>query len=111
MLGKGEIDDEDRRLYFFGPFCLDAAERRLFNDGLLVPLKGKAFDLLELLIAAAGHLRTREQLLHDLWPDTIVTEHSLTTRVSTLRKALGDEGQPSCYVETVHGYGRKVTSA
>lgn len=105
MLGKGKTDDEGHHLYFFGPFCLDAAERRLFNDGRLVLLKGKAFDLLWLLIAAAGHLQTREQLLHDLWPDTIVTEHSLTTRVSTLRKALDDEGQPSRYVETVHGYG------
>src|SRR5205085_2552768 len=41
-------------VYCFGPFRLEAGERRLLRDGQLVPLTSKAFDTLRLLIEGAG---------------------------------------------------------
>ena len=100
-----EIDNENKRIYAFGPFRLDPAERRLSTEGELVPLATKVFDLLFLLIRAPGHLKTREELVEALWPNTIVEEHGLTSRISSLRKALGDEGEVPRYIETVRGHG------
>ncbi|MGH8274111.1 MAG: winged helix-turn-helix domain-containing protein [Gammaproteobacteria bacterium] len=96
---------ENNNLYVFGPFRLNAIERRLTRDGKAVPLARKTFDLLLILIAAAGHLKTREELIEALWPDTIVEEQGLTTKMYALRKALGDDGEAPSYIETVRGVG------
>ncbi|HEX9577481.1 MAG TPA: hypothetical protein VF993_07000 [Myxococcales bacterium] len=44
------------RVYSFGPFRLEVGERRLLRDGQLVPLTGKAFDTLRLLVEGSRHL-------------------------------------------------------
>ena len=95
-----------RHLYMFGPYRLDPPEQRLLRDGQAVPLPPKAFDLLVVLVSRAGSLVTKEQLLQEVWPGTFVEEANLSYTVSMLRKALGDEGEPYRYVETVpkHGY-------
>jgi len=100
-----EIDRQNKEVYAFGPFRLDAAERRLRNGNETVPLATKAFDLLLILIKDAGHLKTRDELVDALWPKAVVEEHGLTTRISALRKALGDEGEVPRYIETVRGHG------
>lgn len=89
----------------FGPFRLDAGERRLYRDGIPIALTPKAFDLLLALVEAPGRLRTREALLSQLWPNTVVEENNLSWNISALRKALGDTGETPLYIETVRGHG------
>lgn len=90
-----------RELYEFGPFRLDPPERLLLREGQPVPLPPKAYDLLVTLIARANRLVTKEELLKEVWPGTFVEEANLSYTVSLLRKALGDEGEPHRYIETV----------
>ena len=90
-----------RHLYTFGPYRLDPPEQRLLRDEQAVPLPPKAFDLLVVLVSRAGSLVTKEQLLQEVWPGAFVEEANLSYTVSMLRKALGDEGEPYRYVETV----------
>jgi DNA-binding winged helix-turn-helix (wHTH) protein len=86
-------------LCVFGPYRLDPRERQLVRDGQTVPLPPKAFDLLVALVARAGHLATKEELLAEVWPGTFVEEANLSYTISLLRKALRDE--PERYIETV----------
>ncbi len=95
----------NNELYIFGPFRLDVAERIVSRAGEPVPLAGKTFDLLQILVENAGHLNSRDTLIEALWPTTIVEENSLSWYVSALRKALGDEGKTPRYIETVRGQG------
>ncbi len=99
------MDRSDNRRYRFGPFRLDGAERRVYRDGEPVPLPRKVFDLLLILVENAGRLKTREELIEGLWPNTIVEEQGLSTRIHALRRALGDEGAVPTYIETVRGVG------
>ncbi|MGA7964298.1 MAG: winged helix-turn-helix domain-containing protein [Gammaproteobacteria bacterium] len=101
---------DPKRLFEFGPFTLEVDERRLLREGKLVPLTAKVFDLLLLLVESPGNLRSRNDLIDALWPNTIVEEHSLTSRISTLRKALGDEEDPPRYIETVRGQGYRFVA-
>lgn len=93
------------RLYEFGPFRLEPAERRLSRNGDAVVLTPKAFDTLSLLVRNHGHLVEKEELLNNLWPDTFVEEGSLSNNVFLLRKALGDSTENPKYIETVPGRG------
>lgn len=91
--------------YLFGPYKLIPDERVLLRDKEKILLTPKSFDLLLLLVEAAGHLKTREELIHALWPTTVVEEANLSWNVRAIRKALGDEGNAPQYIETVRGHG------
>ena len=95
---------EDSGLWEFGAFRLDGRARLLLRDGIPVPLTPKALDVLLYLVRHSGRAVSREELLDAIWPDTIVTDASLTQAVFLVRKALG-ESESSNFVETVPKVG------
>jgi sigma-B regulation protein RsbU (phosphoserine phosphatase) len=100
----------DTNAYEFGPFRLDAAERRLLRDGKPIPLTSKIFDLLLLLVQNSGHLLEKEEIMNEVWPDIIVEENNLTVSMSTLRKALGEEHGQHNYIKTIPKRGYMFTA-
>jgi non-specific serine/threonine protein kinase len=74
--------------YRFGPFELQPDKRRLLKDGATISLRPRAFDLLAALVERAGHLLTKDELLEQLRPKTVVEEAALHVQVSALRKVL-----------------------
>ncbi len=99
---------ENRVLNFrFGPFLLNSAERLLSKDGRRVELRGQPYKILEVLLARAGKLVTRDEIRDTLWPgETFVDfEHGLNTSVKKLRIVLGDSAEQPSYIETVRGFG------
>jgi Tol biopolymer transport system component/DNA-binding winged helix-turn-helix (wHTH) protein len=91
-------------VYEFGAYRLDPRARVLSLRDRPIALAPKSFDLLLLLVERRGRVLERDELFRELWPDTVVEEANLTFQVSTLRKALGEDG--SKWIETVpkHGY-------
>ncbi|QBR02425.1 transcriptional regulator [Paraburkholderia pallida] len=61
----------------------------MFVDGVAQPVGTRAFEILELLIGAAGELVTKDQIMRAVWPKTIVVENNIQVHISTLRKLLG----------------------
>ena len=93
-------------LYEFGSYRLDASKRLLIRDGKHMAIAPKTFDLLLLFIRSQGRVLTKTELMNSLWPDTFVEDANLSFQISTLRKAVGNEGLH--WIETVpkHGYRR-----
>src|SRR5689334_3578334 len=87
--------------YEFGPYQFDLSNRELKRAGETVALTRKATEILILLLANAGHVVEKEELLREVWPNTFVEEANLAQHVFTLRKALGDERAVPRYIETV----------
>jgi DNA-binding winged helix-turn-helix (wHTH) protein len=87
--------------YEFGPFRLDPDKRRLWRDSDIVPLTPKAVDTLLVLVAHAGNIVEKDDLLKAVWPDTFVEEATLAQNISTLRRALGDTSETPTYIATV----------
>ena len=99
---------ETPRLYEFGPFRLDPAERKLWRSNQIVALTPKAFDTLYLLVRNSGRLLEKDDLIRMLWPDTFVEEGSLSNHIFLLRKALGEN---SAFIETVPRRGYRFVGA
>lgn len=97
--------------YRFGPFVVDRAAYRVFEDGRPLDLSPKLLDLLLHLIENAGSLVTKEALLDALWPDANVTDNALTQAVSELRQALGDEAGDPRFIKTVARRGYRFVAA
>lgn len=72
----------------------------MFN-GQPVPLKPKILDLLLFLVQMHGQLVVKDDLMKEIWPDTIVEENNITVSMSVLRKALGEDRIKPRFIETV----------
>ena len=96
------------RLYEFGPFRLDPAERKLLRGNEIVALTPKAFDTLHLLVRNSGRVLEKDELISMLWPDTFVEEGSLSNHIFLLRKALGED---PTFIETVPRRGYRFVGA
>ena len=90
----------------FGAFLLQSRERRLLQDGVPVPLESRAFDLLATLVANAGSLVTKDELLERIWTGRVVEESNLHVHISALRKVLGKHA-----IATVPRHGYRFTVA
>jgi len=97
-------------VYRFGPFELDGAEYRLLRNGVEVQLQLKAFETLCILVEHAGRLLTKDDLLRQLWPGTIVEENNLNKNISMLRKALGECPSGLSYIDTVPRVGYRFAA-
>ncbi len=90
--------------YRFGPFRLDVAERRLSQEDRVIPLRGKVFDTLCVLVEKHGRLVRKDDIMKAVWPDSIVEENNLDHNISALRKTLEKRGGVK-YIETVPRQG------
>ena len=67
--------------------------------------------MLALLLANADRAVSKEELLRHVWPETVVDENNLPRHISTLRKVLGELAGSATYIETVPGWGYRMTCA
>jgi DNA-binding winged helix-turn-helix (wHTH) protein/TolB-like protein len=94
----------------FGGFVLLPNERLLLHAGDPIPLTGKAFDLLVILVRRSGHLVTKDELFAEVWPNTFVQETNLTVNMSAVRKALARTGDANEFIQTVPGRGYRFVA-
>ncbi|CAB4363214.1 unannotated protein [freshwater metagenome] len=88
-----------------GPMLLDRRTRRMHLNGLETQLTAKEFDLLAFLATDIGAVRTRTEILENVWdahwygPTKTVDAH-----VASLRKKLGH----SDWIQAVRGVGFRL---
>ncbi len=87
-----------------GECVLDIDRGTFHRAGEFVPLRPKTFDLLAHFVRNPERLITKDELLDTVWPDTTVTEDSLTQCVRDLRKAIGDGRQEVVRTVARRGY-------
>ncbi len=98
-------------IYEFGEFRLDAEKRLLLRgDNEHVPLTPKVFDTLLYLLRHSGTVIEKDQLMKEIWTDTIVEENNLNKNISTLRHILGEKPGEHRFIATVPGKGYKFVS-
>jgi DNA-binding winged helix-turn-helix (wHTH) protein/TolB-like protein len=98
------------RLYEFGPFCLNPAQRLLLRNGEPVHIPPKAFDVLVVLVQNAGRLVEKRELMEAVWPGLFVEEGNVTVVVHTLRKTLGSDHGDQQYIQTVSKRGYRFSA-
>src|ERR1700704_4595612 len=89
----------------FGPFELNVAERSLKKANQVIPLGGRADDILIALLENAGEVVGKAELIARAWPDVTVEEGSLRVHMSALRKALRDGQFGNKYIASIKGQG------
>jgi len=93
-----------------GEFLLTPQRRRLTRAGADLRLGSRAFDLLLALIEREGRLATKDELMAEVWPGTIVDENNLAAQISILRKVLSSDPALARDLQTVPGRGYRLVA-
>lgn len=94
-------------MHQFDRVSVSLASRELYLDGQPHPLSARAFDILALLIEADGRIVSKDDILHAVWPSTIVIDNNIQVHISALRKLLGGKHG---WIRTVAGRGYRLTA-
>src|SRR6478735_2578518 len=89
----------------FGPFELSIGERILRRDGQVLPLGGRALDILIYLAERPGEVIAKQELIDRVWSDVTVEEGSLRVHMAAIRKALGDGQFGNRYIAKIKARG------
>jgi len=87
-------------VFEFGGFRFDQASLTLAHGSTLIDLPPKALEILSVLVANAGKVVLKDDLMNLVWPSVVVEEGNLTVHVSSLRKALAKFGNGRCQIQT-----------
>jgi len=92
---------------------IDPQARRIFIGGKEIdpPLSPPQYRLVELLIANAGRICTRDEVVTVVWPDAVadgVSEQAIDALVRRLRDRLAEIEPNWQYIVTVRGHGFRL---
>ncbi|MGY3649275.1 DNA-binding winged helix-turn-helix (wHTH) protein [Bradyrhizobium sp. LM4.3] len=95
-------------VYICREWEIDLARRELRLTRELVPLGGRAFEILAELVQAQGHLVTKKDLTERVWRGVFVEESALRVHIAAIRKALGPDRD---MLSTAVGRGYRLLGA
>jgi TolB-like protein len=89
----------------FADFEIDTARQELRRSGMLVHIEPQVFDLLVHLVSNRDRIVSKDELIETVWGGRIVSEAALSSRISAVRRALGDSGNDQTFIRTLHKRG------
>ncbi|NOJ43602.1 winged helix-turn-helix domain-containing protein [Bradyrhizobium australiense] len=88
-----------------GDHTLDLFRELLIDPrGAIVPLRPRAWLVLKFLAHRAGSVVSKNELLAEVWGDSVVTEDSLVQAIGDIRRALGTSGRMALRTLPRRGY-------
>ena len=104
-----QVSDPKRASGFYvGDSFVEPARNRIAHGEDELTLEPKSMAVLVYLAARAGQVVRSEDILGDLWPDTVVNDGSIYWYIARIRKALGDTPKDQCVIETVPKKGYRL---
>ncbi|CAN7245365.1 winged helix-turn-helix domain-containing tetratricopeptide repeat protein [Mesorhizobium sp. LjNodule214] len=104
-----EIEPKSAETITFGGFAFLTKSRELRTvEGKAVNLRSQTAEVLSLLVSRPGEIVSKDALMQAVWPDTFVTDDSLTQCIADIRRALGDDRH--VIVETLPKRGYRLNA-
>jgi two-component system response regulator ChvI len=101
---------EEAKMLRAGPLELDGLRYTARWRGEPVALTVTEFLLLQALARHPGHVKTRQQLMEEAYPnDSYVSERTIDSHVKRLRRKFEDRDASFAGIDTVHGLGYRWT--
>jgi predicted ATPase/DNA-binding winged helix-turn-helix (wHTH) protein len=106
LVREGEMSEASANLvYACEQWEIDLGRRELRSRGLPVPLGGRAFEIVTVLVQSATEFVTKDHLMERVWPGATVGEGTIHVHISAVRKALG---QDRGLLKTASGRGYRL---
>ncbi len=97
---------EDASAFRFCGLVLDTRRRLLLDGERVLPLGGRALDILRVLLQKPGELVGKQTLMARVWPGAVVEDINLRVHISALRRVLRPYSTQDPILSARHrGYG------
>jgi TolB-like protein/DNA-binding winged helix-turn-helix (wHTH) protein len=104
-----EIDPKSAETITFRGFVFLTKSRELRTaEGKAIDLRSQSAEVLSVLAARPGEIVSKDALMQAVWPDTFVTDDSLTQCIADIRRALRDDAH--AIVETLPKRGYRLNA-
>jgi len=90
-----------RLIYNFENYSLDVDRQELRREAELVAVEPQVLDLLHYLIRNRERVVSKDDLIAHVWNGRIVSESTLTSRITAARQAVGDSGENQRLIRTI----------
>jgi TolB-like protein/Flp pilus assembly protein TadD len=97
-------------IYEFGHYSLDVDQQELRLGSDPVAIEPQVFDLLQYLIRNRERVVSKDDLIANVWHGRIVSESTLSSRITTARKAIGDSGEQQRSIRTIARKGLRFVA-
>ena len=94
--------------YWVGDFYIDLTRNQITQKMESKTIPPKALAVLTCLAKNANKVVSHDELLSEVWPDTVVTPNTLQRSIAQLRKALGEDSQSYIKTHAKQGYSLEV---
>src|SRR6266403_3171043 len=106
LVREGEMSEASANLvYACDQWEIDLGRRELRSRGTPVPLGGRAFEVVTVLVQSGSEFVTKDHLMERVWPGATVGEGTIHVHISAVRKALG---QDRAMLKMVTGRGYRL---
>ena len=92
-------------IYRFGDYALDTSGFELRHGDDFVPVEPQVFSMLAFLIENRAQVVSSDDLIASVWNGRIVSEATLSSRISAARQAVGDSGAAQEVIKTIRSRG------
>jgi len=92
-------------VYLFGDYSLDSGRRELRCGTSLVSVEPQVFDVLQFLLCNRQRVVSKDDLVASVWGGRIVSDSTLSSRITAVRHAIGDTGDEQRFIKTLHRKG------
>jgi DNA-binding winged helix-turn-helix (wHTH) protein len=94
----------------FGDCELSVERIELRRAGQIVDMEPQVFDVLAYLLRHRERVVPKTELLDQIWGNRFVSESALSSRVKSVRRAVGDTGRDQRVIKTIYGRGYRFVA-
>ncbi|MDT8401015.1 MAG: response regulator transcription factor [Bacteroidales bacterium] len=102
VLARSRKEDTGDLSISMGPITIDTRKKEVKLEGETIQLTRKEYQILLMLLQSSGRYVTREEILDNVWDDTLVTDRTVDVHITRMRKRLGSFG---AQIKSRTGYG------
>ena len=96
-------------IYNFENYSLDVDRQELRRGADLVAADPQVFDLLLYLVRNRERVVSKDDLIEHVWKGRIVSDSTLTSRITTVRQAISDSGNDQRLIRTIARKGIRLS--
>lgn len=101
------MGDNEKKEYSFNDIVLKTKEKKVFRGDNYIQLAPTEFKILKMLISSPRQVFSREDLLKEVWGNSIYVEsRTVDVHIRRLRKALNEFGPD--YIRTIRSTGYSI---
>ena len=88
-------------IYAFGPYRLDTGRLELCCGEKAIPVEPQVFEVLRCLVENSDRVVSKEELIDRVWEGRFIADATLSARISSVRRAVGDSGRDQAVIRTI----------